>query len=369
MSYKGQTDFRHDAPPCTGILLSNLGTPDAATVPAVRRYLAEFLSDPRVIEMAAPLRWLLLHGVILRLRPGRSAHAYQRIWSDEGSPLYVISRKQAAAIEQHLQGRFRGEFRLELAMRYGRPSIASALEKLREHNVQRLLVFPLYPQYSSATTGSTFDAVSSELRRWRWIPEVRLVNQYCDDEEYLAALAESIREHQSEHGKPDRLLFSFHGLPKSYVLAGDPYYCQCRKTARLAAAQLGLADDAWEVSFQSRLGPREWLKPYTDKLLKKWAKQGVGHVQVICPGFSADCLETLEEVAMQDRDTFIHAGGKKYSYIPALNDRQPHIEALCGIIERHCRGWRKYGAEGADQDQARELEETRRRAQAAGAAN
>lgn len=368
MKYKGQSEYRHDAMPCTGILLTNLGTPDAPTVPAVRRYLAEFLSDPRVIEMSAPLRRALLHGVILRVRPRRSAHAYQRIWSDEGSPLYVISRKQAAAVEEHLQQRFRDEFKVEMAMRYGRPSISSALQKLAEANAQRLLVFPLYPQYSAATTGSTFDAVTRELRSWRWVPEVRMVNQYCDDEGYVATVADSIREHQSVHGKPDRLLFSFHGLPRKYVLAGDPYYCQCLKTARLIAANLDLDDGTWEVSFQSRLGLQEWLKPYTDKTLKRWAKQGVTHVQVVCPGFSADCLETLEEIAMGNRDLFIKAGGKQYSYVPALNDRPEHIEALCEIIERHCRGWRKHGSESSEQGRAQELEEIKRRAQTAGAA-
>jgi len=352
--YKGQADHRHDAPPVTGVLLANLGTPDAPTPAAVRRYLGEFLSDPRVIETPALLWKPILHGIILRVRPRRSAAAYRRIWTDEGSPLLVISRRQAAAVESRLAGRD-GNFRVELAMRYGRPSVAAALDRLFDMNIRRLLVFPLYPQYSAATTGSTFDAVARVLRTWRWVPELRFVNHYHDDEGYIAALAEGIRLHQARHGTPERLLFSFHGLPKHYVLAGDPYFCQCQKTARLVAAQLGLQDAQWALSFQSRFGPREWLKPYTDKTLRSWGKAGIDHVQVVCPGFAADCLETLEEIEILNREIFRDAGGREFSYVPALNDQPHHIDALVEIIEKHCAGWP--GPAGAE-----ELAETKRRA-------
>jgi ferrochelatase len=338
-AYKGHADHRHDAPPATGVLVTNLGTPAAPTPAAIRRYLAEFLSDPRVIEVS-PLVWKpILHGLILRTRPRRVAEAYRRIWTEEGSPLLAISQRQAAAIESRLAGRRGNNFRVELGMRYGQPSIPAALDRLFEANIDRLLVLPLYPQYSGATTGSTFDAVAGALRRWRWVPELRFVNHYHDHEGYIAALAESIRLHQARHGSPERLLFSFHGLPRHYFLAGDPYFCQCQKTARLVAAQLGLQDTHWAVAFQSRFGPREWLKPYTDKLLRSWGKAGIGHVQIVCPGFAADCLETLEEIQFMNRELFRDAGGREFSYVPALNDQPAHIDALVEIIERHCSGW------------------------------
>lgn len=356
--YLGHADFRHDAAPVTGVLIGNLGTPEAPTPAALRRYLGEFLSDPRVIE-TPPLLWRpILHGIILRLRPRRSAAAYRRIWTDEGSPLLAISRRQAAALESRLAARGRRNWRVELAMRYGQPSIKAGLERLFAARVERLLVLPLYPQYSAATTGSTFDAVSAALRRWRWVPELRFINHYHDDEGYIAALAESIRVHQARHGVPERLLFSFHGLPQHYFLAGDPYYCHCHKTARLVAAQLGLQDGQWEVSFQSRFGPRAWLQPYTDKVLRQWGKAGAD-VQVVCPGFAADCLETLEEIQMLNREQFLAAGGGRFSYIPALNDEPMHIDALADLIEAHAAGWDEAG---------RDLEQSARLAAAAGAA-
>ena len=358
--YKGHAEYRHDASSVTGVLITNLGTPDAPTPAAVRRYLAEFLSDPRVIETPALIWKPILHGIILRTRPRRSAEAYRRIWTDEGSPLLTISRRQAAAVESRLVGRDRN-FRVELAMRYGQPSIAAALDRLFDANVRRLLVLPLYPQYSAATTGSTFDAVAGVLRKWRWVPELRFINHYHDDDGYIAAVTEGIRLHQARHGIPERLLFSFHGLPKHYVLAGDPYFCQCQKTARLVAAQLGLQETQWTVAFQSRFGPREWLKPYTDKLLRSWAKAGIGHVQVVCPGFAADCLETLEEIAFLNREIFRDAGGGEFSYVPALNDQPHHIDMLVEIIERNCSDWP--GSPGSPD----ELDETKRRALRLGA--
>ncbi|MBI1732423.1 MAG: ferrochelatase [Gammaproteobacteria bacterium] len=324
----------------TGVLLTNLGTPDAPTTPAVRRYLTEFLSDRRVVELPPWLWRPILHGIVLRIRPRKSAAAYTRIWSDAGSPLLAISKRQTAAVDRALERRYPDTAIVTaLGMRYGSPSIASALEYLRAANVQRLLVFPLYPQYSAATTGSTFDAVADALKGRRRVPELRFINHYHDDTLYIAALADSVLRHQAVHGRPDRLLISFHGLPKHYVAAGDPYSEHCQMTTRLLAAQLGLNTDQCAVSFQSRFGPREWLKPYTDKLLLQWVRSGITNVQVLCPGFSADCLETLEEIGMLNREQFLKHGGKQFSYIPALNDGPAHIAVLAGIIQRHLSGW------------------------------
>ena len=319
----------------TGVLLTNLGTPDAPTPAALRRYLAQFLSDPRVIETPRWLWWFILHGVILRVRPRRSAKAYREVWTEAGSPLLAISEKQCAAIRAELDKDAGSPVRVELGMRYGNPSIRSALERLRGYNVRRLVILPLYPQYSAATTASTFDAVAGVLKTWRHIPELSMIAGYHDNPGYIDALAKSVRDHWAQSGKPDRLLFSFHGLPRSYVLAGDPYADECRATARLLARRLGLDEEFWGLSFQSRFGPREWLQPYTDKLLQEWGGSGIRHVHVICPGFAADCLETLEEIEIQNRDFFLAAGGKSFSYIPALNDRPRHITALCDIIRAH----------------------------------
>ena len=319
----------------TGVLLTNLGTPDAPTPSALRKYLAQFLSDPRVIETPRWLWWPILHGVILRVRPRRSAKAYREVWTEAGSPLLAISEKQCGAIRSELDKDAGASVRVELGMRYGNPSIRSSLEKLQGCNVRKLVILPLYPQYSAATTASTFDAVAGVLKTWRHIPQVRMITGYHDDPGYIDALAESVRSHWAHTGRPDKLLFSFHGLPRSYVLAGDPYADECRATARLLARQLDLGEDLWDVSFQSRFGPRAWLQPYTDKLLQEWGRSGIGHVHVICPGFAADCLETLEEIKLQNRDFFLAAGGKTFSYIPALNDRPRHITALCDIIRAH----------------------------------
>jgi ferrochelatase len=331
--------YDHATPDRLGVLLANLGTPDAPTPSAVRRYLKEFLWDPRVIEVPRPIWWLILNGVILNVRPRRSAHAYQQVWTAEGSPLLVHSRRQAQALQGALDKRLPGPVTVALGMRYGQPSVASALAQLRAANARRVLVLPLYPQYSATTTASVFDAVAAELRTCRWLPELRFVNHYHDAPGYVAALAESVRRFQAEHGRPDRLLLSFHGVPKRYLLAGDPYHCECQKTGRLLAEALGLAPKAWGVSFQSRVGREEWLRPYTDETLKQWAKEGVRRVQVICPGFAADCLETLEEIALQNRDTFLAAGGTEYAYIPCLNDDPAHVDALADLAVQHCQGW------------------------------
>jgi ferrochelatase len=301
-----------------------------------------------------------MHGVILRIRPARSAHAYQKIWTEQGSPLLAISRRQAEAVKQALQARFNGRVVVALGMRYGTPSIREALEQLRAAQVCRILVFPLYPQYSASTTASTFDAVAQVLKTWRWLPELRMINHYHDDTGYISAVANGIRDAWRNQPPAERLMFSFHGLPKRYLLQGDPYHCECHKTARLIAEQLNLPEDRWQVAFQSRFGREEWLKPYADHTLQEWAKAGVKSVDVVCPGFSADCLETLEEVAMQNRNIFLNAGGECYHYIPALNDRPEHIRALVRLIELHTQGWPELDA-NADQ-QARDAETSKRRA-------
>jgi ferrochelatase len=332
-------EFKHDTPESLGVLLVNLGTPEAPTRKAVRRYLKEFLWDPRVVEMARPVWWLVLNLVILNTRPRRSAEAYAKVWTDEGSPLLAISRKQQQALQGALEHRLDYPVKTVLAMRYGNPSIAAGLEALREAGARRVLVLPLYPQYSATTTASIFDAVTAGLQRWRWLPELRFINHYHDDPAYIEALAASVRRFQAGHGVPDKLLLSFHGIPREYFLAGDPYFCECQKTGRLLAEALELTAERWQLTFQSRLGPKAWLKPYTDKTLESLGKAGTKSVQVICPGFSADCLETLEEIAMQNRDIFLGAGGSEYRYIPCLNDSAEHIDMLAGLVERHLQGW------------------------------
>ncbi len=359
--------FSHDQPTRAGILLANLGTPDAPTPAAVRRYLAEFLWDPRVVELPRPLWWLILHGVILRVRPARSARKYQLIWTPDGSPLLAISQRQAAAVAATLAERYPGPIRVAVGMRYGNPSIAAALAELRAAGVQRLLVLPLYPQYSATTVASTFDAVAAELRHWRWLPELRFITHYHDDPGYLDALTASIRAARAEQSG-ERLLFSFHGLPRRNLLAGDPYHCQCHKTARLVAERLGLQPDQWAVAFQSRFGRAEWLQPYTSVLLADWAKAGIKSVDVACPGFAADCLETLEEIALENRQTFLDAGGEHYRYLPALNDDPAHIAVLAELIDRHTAGWPEFALDYDADALAAECAVTRQRALTLGAA-
>jgi len=334
-NYIGNRDFKHDSESCTGVLVTNLGTPDAPTPSALRRYLGEFLADPRVVEVPRFIWWFILHGVILRHRPKHSAAAYKKIWTESGSPLLAISKRQATAIQKYLDDHTTDKFHVKLAMRYGKPSIRSGLKKLQQANAKKIILMPLYPQYSASTTASTFDAVVDVLKTWRDIPELHLVKHYHDMPDYIDALAESINEHWQQNYRAEKLLFSFHGIPKAYFDAGDPYYCECRKTARLVAEKLNLNEEEWILTFQSRFGPKEWLKPYTDVTLKELASTGTKNVDIICPGFSADCLETLEEINIRYRDLFLQAGGEKFTYIPALNDRPSHIHALANIILKH----------------------------------
>lgn len=347
MKYREVTDFAHDRAPILGVLMVNLGTPEAPDRRSVRRYLKEFLWDPRVVEGSRPLWWLVLNLVILNTRPSRSAQAYRQVWREDGSPLLAISRVQCAALESALRAAHGGGVQVELAMRYGAPSIAEGLERLARGGARRVLVLPMYPQYSATTTASVFDEVTTVLRRWRWIPEMRFVNQYHDHPGYLDALAESVRRFQSQHGRSDLLLMSFHGIPREYFDRGDPYHCHCHKTARMLAERLGLGAGDYRVTFQSRLGPRQWLEPYTDQTLRSLPAAGVRDVQVICPGFSADCLETLEEIAVENRDIFLAAGGEKFHYIPCLNDDEAHITALSDIVNGHISGWSETAFDGA----------------------
>lgn len=337
--FSAKPNARHDDIPRLGVLITNLGTPDAPTAPALRRYLAEFLGDPRVVEINRPLWWLILHGIVLRTRPKKSAAAYAEVWEEDGSPLLTISKAQAAGISERLAERLSGPFSVELAMRYGTPSIRDGLRKLREQGAERIVVFPLYPQYSAATVGSTYDAVFDELKRWRWIPELRLIGQYHDDPDYVEALANSIREHWSEHGRAEKMLFSFHGTPRRYLLNGDPYHCQCQKTARLVAERLEIPDDEWQVTFQSLFGREVWLQPYTDATVEALAKSGMKKLDVICPAFSADCLETLEEIEGENAEIFEEHGGESLRYIPALNSRDDHLNMLTTLLMDNLQGW------------------------------
>ncbi len=339
MSLYNTATYAHDSLPTTGILLINLGTPDAPTPAALRRYLGEFLADPRITEMPRWLWWLILHGIILRVRPRRSARNYQKIWTKTGSPLLNISQAQAQALQQAVEAHFAGPMTIALGMRYGNPSIATGLEQLRQANARRILILPLYPQYSAATTGSTFDAAADVLKRWRWLPDIRFISHYPDLPAYIHALATQIKNYWAEHGTPDQLLFSFHGIPKRFFLAGDPYHCECHKTARLVAQQIDLSEKKWQVVFQSRFGREEWLKPYTDHTLEALGKADVKRVDVICPGFAADCLETLKEINQQNRQRFLQAGGNEFHYIPALNDNIEHIQALLELVRQHTQGW------------------------------
>jgi len=468
--YIGLPDYAHGSPARLGVLLVNLGTPDNPNPGAVRKFLAEFLSDPRVIETPRWLWWPVLHGVILRIRPWRSSHAYKQIWTEAGSPLMRHSRELALRLQAALNISFEDTQRIaraaldtqsplpgmpghpsesasefghppggghptdcetpslghpsarpaggpstssvgvpdfgadfaqesstasrismgvpvspsqgasvsmgvphsadassaapvipvELAMTYGSPSIPSALRRLQTAGVRRLLVLPLYPQYSGTTTASVFDRVTSELQRWRWLPEVRFINEYHDDAAYIAAIAASVSAHWQKHGRR-HLLFSFHSTPKRYLLAGDPYHCQCLKTARLVSENLRLAPGDWSISFQSRVGREEWLRPYTDDLLREYATGKQLHLDVVCPGFAADNLETLEEIEIRNRQLFLEGGGKTYHYIPALNATASHVDVLAGLVRRHTQGWTNAVDASDDAD-------SRERARQAGAA-
>ena len=326
-----------------GILLSNLGTPDAPTKAAVKPYLRQFLSDTRVIEPPPP-RWIwqiILNAVILNLRPKKSAKAYKTVWDThgEGSPLLSIAKKQKNAIASELEKNAPGKFIVSLGMSYGNPSMGSALNELEAQGCNNIIILPLYPQYAGASTGSVFDAAARELMNWRNVPDLRFISSYSKEDLYIEALANSVKEYQAAHGKPDLLLMSYHGIPKRYFDKGDNYPCQCCKTTFLLASKLNLKPNEYTMTFQSRLGAGEWMKEYTDKTLKALPAKGVKNVQVICPGFSADCLETIEEISEENHDYFMESGGEKFGYIPALNDRKDHIEFLTQLLLKNAVGW------------------------------
>ena len=338
MSFSPEPAYVHGSAGSTAVVLCNLGTPDAPTTEALRRYLAEFLSDRRVVEIPRLLWWLILHGVILRVRPAKSAAKYASIWSPEGSPLKVWTDKQAKMLSGYL-GERGHRVTVRYAMRYGSPSIASVMDELKAEGVSRVLVLPAYPQYSGPTTASVCDAVYQWALNVRNVPEIRFVNRYHDDPGYIEALARKVQSHWSVHGRPDRLILTFHGVPKRTLLLGDPYHCECLKTARLLTQRLDLQAGQVVVTFQSRFGKAEWLQPYTEPTLVALARQGVGRVDVMCPGFTSDCLETLEEIDQEAREAFLHAGGKEFHYIPCLNDQHEWIVALSNLAIMHMQGW------------------------------
>ena len=357
MGLSPEPRFQHGTAPTTAVLLVNLGTPSAPTPAAVRRYLAEFLSDPRVVEIPRVAWWPILHGIVLRTRPQRSARKYAAIWTPEGSPLQVWTAKQANLLGGYL-GQRGHRVVVRHAMRYGEPAIAATLDALKEAGATRILVLPLYPQYAGATTASIFDAVGAWARHVRNRPALREVARYGDDPGYIDALAKSVGDHWMAHGRGSKLVLSFHGMPKRTLLRGDPYHCECRKTARLLGERLGLGPDELVVTFQSRFGRAEWLQPYTQPTLVELARRGVERVDVLCPGFAADCLETLEEIAMEGRAAFLGAGGKTFHYVPCLNDRHEWIVALAELAIRHLQGW---DTRSAPDPAALELQQARAR--------
>ncbi len=338
MSFRTEPPYTHGSLPKTAIVLVNLGTPEAPTAAAVRRYLKEFLSDPRVVEIPRAIWWFILNLIILPFRSSQSAKKYASIWTNEGSPLKVHTAKQAKLLAGYL-GERGHQVRVEYAMRYGSPSVPDVLSKLKADGCDRILVLPAYPQYSGTTTASIFDAVFSHYAKERNVPELRFIKHYHDHEGYIRALQKSVLAHWDMAGRPDKLVMSFHGVPKRTLLLGDPYHCECHKTARLLAKELGLTQDQYLVTFQSRFGKAEWLQPYTAPTLQKLAKEGVQRVDVICPGFTSDCLETLEEIAMEVRHDFLTAGGKDFNYIACLNENDAWMKAMAEIAELHMIGW------------------------------
>jgi ferrochelatase len=362
MSFSPEPAYAHGSPSRTAILLCNLGTPDAPTASAVRRYLAEFLSDRRVVEIPRLLWLLILHGIILRTRPAKSAKKYASIWTAEGSPLRVWTEKQSKLLGGYL-GERGHTVTVRYAMRYGTPSIASVLDELKAQGTTRILVLPLYPQYSGTTTASAQDAVYAWAKNVRSLPELRFVNRYHDDAGYIGALAKRVQEHWARNGRPEKLVLSFHGVPRRTLALGDPYHCECLKTARLLGERLAVGKNDMLVTFQSRLGRAEWLQPYTEPTLIALAKQGIRKVDVMCPGFTSDCLETLEEVDMEVRAAFLVSGGTEFNYLPCLNDQHEWLAALSAIAIRHLQGWPTTA-----QAETSELELQRSRALAAGAA-
>jgi len=321
------------------VLLVNLGTPDAPTAPAVRRYLREFLSDPRVVEIPRPVWWLILNLFILPFRPKKSAQRYAQIWSADGSPLKVHTERQARMLRGYLGERIKAPLVVDYAMRYGRPGVGDVLDSMKQQGCDRILMIPLYPQYAASTTATALDAVASAFARMRNQPALRTVRHFHDHPGYISALVNNISSYWMKHGRPDRLVMSFHGVPRYTLEKGDPYHCECQKTARLVAEALKLRPDQYLVAFQSRFGRAEWLTPYTAEVLNSLGAQHIGRVDVTCPGFVSDCLETLEEIAIEGKAIFSMAGGRDYHYIDCLNERDDWIHALADIAAANLLGW------------------------------
>jgi ferrochelatase len=339
MRYLPEPEHRHGTVAKTAILLINLGTPDAPTQQAVRRYLKQFLSDPRVIEIPRVLWLPILHGLVLSTRPRKSARKYASIWSSEGSPLKVHTERQARLLRGYFEAQVPMPLTVDFAMRYGEPSIGGTLERLKAGGCERVLVLPLYPQYAASTTASALDQLAEFLRRTRNVPEIRLVKHFHDHPSYIGALASLAQEHWRRWGPPDKLVMSFHGLPRFTLARGDPYHCECHKTARLLAERLELNERDWQIAFQSRFGRAEWIEPYTASTLADYGRRGVRRVDVICPGFVADCLETLEEIGVEGKKIFLGAGGREFHLLPCLNEGDDWIRALADIVRQHLGGW------------------------------
>ena len=351
---KTAAQFDHAYQPKVGILLANLGTPDAPTAAALRPYLKQFLSDRRVVEIPRLVWWFILNVIILNIRPKKSAQKYELVWMKEGSPLLVHAQRQAKLLQGYLSQRIAAPYAVELGMSYGNPSMASAIDRLIAQDCTKILVFPLYPQYAASSTASALDAVWRVLLKTRNMPAIRTIRNYHDHPAYIAALAQSIRDHWMVNGRPDKLVMSFHGVPRYTLDKGDPYHCECHKTGRLLAEALELTKDQYVLAFQSRFGKAEWLQPYLASTLEALGKQKIKRIDVICPGFSSDCLETLEEIAMEGKHIFQHNGGGEYLYIPALNEREQWIHAMCDIALENLGGW--VGKEWSPSEAAKEAE-------------
>ena len=348
--FAAEPPFKHGQAAKTAIVYCNLGTPDAPTAAALRRYLAEFLSDARVVEIPRLLWLAILHGIILRVRPAKSAHKYASIWTSEGSPLKVWTQRQAQALQAKFDA---AQVQVRFAMRYGSDAIPDVLNELKSQGVTRVLVLPAYPQYSATTTASVFDAVYTWGLRTRQLPELRFVNHYHDHPGYIQALAAKIQAHWAEHSRAEQLVMSFHGVPARTLQLGDPYHCECHKTARLLAEALQLPKEAYKVCFQSRFGKAKWLEPYTEPTVRQLAKDGTKSVDIVCPGFVGDCLETLEEIAMEVKAAFLEDGGSQFHYIECLNDSQAWIDGLHAIALQHMGGWNLAGAPTAERERSR----------------
>jgi protoporphyrin/coproporphyrin ferrochelatase len=364
--FQPEPPFQHGTVPKTVVLLVNLGTPDAPTAASVRTYLAEFLSDRRIVEIPKPIWWLILHGIILRVRPAKSAAKYASVWTDNGSPLRYWTQQQALGLQAALDADSQAASSavvVRYAMRYGNPSIAQELDKLKAEGATRILILPLYPQYSGTTTASVSDAVFDWGKRQRVIPELRFVNRYHDHAGYIQMLGNNVREAWKKTGQPQVLVMTFHGVPERTLHLGDMYHCECHKTARLLAENLGLSKEQYRVTFQSRFGKAKWLQPYTEPTLIALAKAGIERVDVICPGFTSDCLETLEEIDMEAREAFIHAGGKQFNYIACPNDKPEWLGVLRDIAVQHMGGW----LDAKTAPMAVELQQSRARALSLGA--